>query len=65
LGDWLSSLNFKATQTDIFAQQTDGTGQWFIESGEFKGWLMSAAVETLLCTGMRKTLSFTICAHSQ
>jgi len=65
LEDWLSSPDFKATQTGVFAQQMDGTGQWLIESGKFKEWLVSAAAETLLCTGMRKILSFTICAHSQ
>jgi len=56
IGDWLTSLNFKATQLDVFGRRTDGTCEWFLESSEFKAWNASAVPETLLCTGDRKIL---------
>jgi len=52
LGDWLSFLNFNLTQANVWEQRTDGTGTWFLESHEFKAWLMSAAQETLWCIGI-------------
>jgi hypothetical protein len=56
IGNWLTSLNFKATQLDIFGRRTEGTCQWFLESSEFKAWNATAKPKTLLCTGDRKIL---------
>lgn len=57
IGDWLSPLNFKMTQIDIFRQRTDGTGLWLLESDEFQTWLTSLESETLWCPGNRKICS--------
>lgn len=51
--DWLSSLNFKVTQRDIFEQRTEGTGQWLLDSQEFKGWIVGNS-KTLWCHGIRE-----------
>jgi hypothetical protein len=54
--DWLSDFNFKVTQRDVFAQWTDGTGQWLFDSNEFKTWLAGQS-KTLWCHGMREMSS--------
>lgn len=36
--DWLSSSNHEAKQVDMFSQRQRDTGQWFLETGEFKRW---------------------------
>jgi hypothetical protein len=51
--EWLTPLNFKATQRDVFEQQTEGTGQWLLASHEFQTWL-SGESRTLWCYGMRE-----------
>ncbi|KAI9878016.1 MAG: hypothetical protein M1830_002174, partial [Pleopsidium flavum] len=56
ISEWLSSLNFKATQSDVFKNRQDGTGQWLLDSTEFKHWV-SGTQETLWCPGIRETPS--------
>jgi hypothetical protein len=56
--DWLSSLNFRAQQDDVFVRRQKGTGQWLLEFKEFKDWLAGAR-RTLGCFGIR--MSF--CLH--
>lgn len=51
--DWLSDFDFRKKQSDVFEKRTDGTGQWLLESQEFKGWLVGNS-ETLWCPGIRK-----------
>lgn len=55
ISDWLSPLNFKVTQSDVFEQRVDGTGRWLFESQEFRAWLEGTS-ETLWCPGMREML---------
>ena len=52
--DWLSPLNFFATQADVYRRRQAGTGQWLLESQEFKDWL-NGTKETLWCPGIRKS----------
>lgn len=35
IADWLSPLNFFATQNDVYARRQEGTGQWLLESPLF------------------------------
>jgi hypothetical protein len=56
ISDWLSPLNFKAKQMDIISKRAEGTGQWLLESTEFKVWLDGTS-ETLWCPGPRGLLS--------
>jgi hypothetical protein len=51
--NWLSSLNCWTTQNDTFDKRIDGTGEWLLERGEFRGWL--DGTHTLWCHGMRMT----------
>jgi hypothetical protein len=48
---WLSSTDFPAQQHDIVSGKQEGTGQWFLDSLEFKGWLQGVD-RTLFCPGI-------------
>jgi hypothetical protein len=49
--EWLSPTNFPAQQHDIINRRQEGTGQWFLDSPEFKRWLQGAN-ETIFCPGI-------------
>jgi hypothetical protein len=53
IGAWISPLNFKATQLDVFQKRAPNTGQWLLESPEFNSWLVGGS-ETLWCPGIRE-----------
>ncbi|KAJ7706664.1 hypothetical protein B0H17DRAFT_874667, partial [Mycena rosella] len=49
--DWLSPINFFTRQADIFTVQLPGSGEWLLESDQFKAW--SAGVGKILwCPGI-------------
>jgi hypothetical protein len=48
---WLSPTDFPAQQHDIITRRQEGTGQWFLDSPEFKGWLQGSD-KTLFCPGI-------------
>jgi len=52
--EWLSPLNFFTRQSHIFGRRHPGTGEWLLQSDEFKNWVDNPA-KTLWCTGDRKT----------
>jgi hypothetical protein len=59
---WLSTTDFPAQQHDIISRRQDGTGQWLLDSGEFKGWLQGDD-KLLFCPGIPgsgKTMMATI-----
>ncbi|KAI9683378.1 MAG: hypothetical protein M1829_005450 [Trizodia sp. TS-e1964] len=37
--EWLSPLNFPLQQNDLFSRHQPQTGQWFIDSDQFKEWI--------------------------
>lgn len=43
-------VSFSEKHRNVLQQRQDGTGRWFLDSGEFRGWLESAG-GTLLCSG--------------
>lgn len=49
--EWLSPTDFPAQQHDIISRREDGTGQWFLDTVEFKGWL-DGPNKTLFCPGI-------------
>jgi len=49
--EWLSPSNDPAQQCDIISQKENGTGQWFIDSPEFKIWHEGHGL-TLFCPGI-------------
>ncbi|KAJ7706667.1 ankyrin repeat-containing domain protein [Mycena rosella] len=49
--DWLSPINFFTRQADIFAVRQPGSGEWLLQSEQFKSW--SAGVGKILwCPGI-------------
>ncbi|CAH0029964.1 unnamed protein product [Clonostachys rhizophaga] len=48
---WLSSTDYDAEQNDHFRQRQENTGQWFINSSEFRNWI-EAIGQTLFCPGI-------------
>jgi hypothetical protein len=53
---WLSPLNFFRIHDDISNRRQEGTGQWLLESDEFKEWVSSSG-KSILCQGIRTTYS--------
>ena len=50
IASWLSSLNFQASQNEFIQKRRKGTGEWFLESQEFKDW-SDGTSEMLWCPG--------------
>jgi hypothetical protein len=48
---WLSPDNAGAYHSDVLKKRSPNTGQWFLESGEYKLW-RSEAHQTLFCPGI-------------
>ena len=49
--DWLTPVNYGSQQSDFINRRQPGTGQWLLESEEFKTWLNSDR-QTLFCPGI-------------
>jgi len=52
LVEGLSPLSFCARQADMFSLRVEGTGQWLLESDQFKSWLAADQSSTLWCSGI-------------
>ncbi|KAF4345639.1 hypothetical protein FBEOM_404 [Fusarium beomiforme] len=64
--DWLTSLDYGLQQSDYFENRQQGTGQWFLESAEYRQWL-DADGKTLFCPGIQgagKTILSSIVINS-
>src|ERR1700712_1045056 len=48
---WLSPSDFAAQQHDFISRKEEGTGQWFLDSAEFKAW-QQGPEKTLFCPGI-------------
>jgi hypothetical protein len=48
---WLSPTDFPSQKNDIITRRQEGTGQWFLDSPEFKRWL-EGSDKTLFCPGI-------------
>ncbi|KAK0442337.1 ankyrin repeat-containing domain protein [Armillaria borealis] len=47
---WISPLNFRAVQSEIYSRRVDGTGRWFLESEKFLRWV-DGTESCLWCPG--------------
>ena len=53
IAEWLSSLNFKASQLEFLQRRQAGTGEWLLESSKFKDW-RNGILRELWCPGIRE-----------
>jgi hypothetical protein len=53
--EWLSPLDFSADQIDYYNIREKGTGEWILDTDEFKEWI-NGSKRTLWCHGIRKSL---------
>jgi len=53
---WLSSTSFDEKQSDILSKRHPGTGEWLLNSDEFKAWRDGnpKTSQTLWCKGIRR-----------
>lgn len=51
LVEWISSAKYSSQQSDFIARREPGTGQWFLDSPEFKN-LLAGNSHTLFCPGI-------------
>lgn len=49
--DWLTRVNYGPQQSDYIRRRQPGTGQWLLESAEYRDWLKSNK-QTLFCPGI-------------
>jgi NACHT domain len=49
--DWLTLINYASEQNAIFSRRQVGTGQWLLNSDEFKAWVETSK-QTLFCRGI-------------
>ena len=54
LFDWLSSLDFRPKQLDIFSRRSPSTGEWLLEDDKFQVWLQGEGPSCMWCSGIRK-----------
>jgi hypothetical protein len=55
IADWLSSLNFWATQNDNYERHQKDTGLWMLNEANFQKWV-EGDVKVLWCSGDRNPL---------
>jgi hypothetical protein len=49
--DWLTPVDYASQQNDFISRRQAGTGQWLLDSAEFKAWVETER-ETLFCPGI-------------
>jgi Cdc6-like AAA superfamily ATPase len=49
--DWLTPIDYAPQQNDFIGRRQEGTGQWLLNSDEFKAWL-NQSKQMLFCPGM-------------
>jgi Cdc6-like AAA superfamily ATPase len=49
--DWLTPTDHGAQQSDFISRRQKGTGQWLLDSGEFRRWF-NEGKQTLFCPGI-------------
>ena len=52
--NWLTPIDFVSQQHDFIARRQEGTGQWLLDSAEFKAWVKTHK-QTLFCPGIPGT----------
>jgi len=49
--EWISTTDYPSQQSDILRRKQEGTGEWFLDSKDLKGWLADPN-STLFCPGI-------------
>lgn len=49
--DWITPIDYALQQSDFISQRQPGTGQWLLDSAEFKAWV-EIDKRTLFCPGI-------------
>ena len=49
--NWLTGVDYGPQQTDYIKRRQEGTGQWLLDSMEYKAWLKTSK-QTLFCPGI-------------
>lgn len=49
--DWLTSIDYAPQQSDLISRQQEGTGEWMLNSSEFRKWIHQSK-QTLFCPGI-------------
>lgn len=49
--DWLTPIDYTPQQSDFIRPRQEGTGQWLLNSNEFKNWV-NQSHQTLFCPGI-------------
>jgi hypothetical protein len=49
--DWITPIDYAPQQSDFIDRRQKGTGQWLLDSSEFKAWLKTKE-QTLFCPGI-------------
>lgn len=52
--EWLSPLDLRAKQADIFGRRSPSTGDWLIENVEFINWVHAIGPSCFWCSGIRE-----------
>jgi len=55
IAEWLSPLNFKASQSGFLQTREEGTGNWLLESQTFRDWCNGTSSRILWCPGDRES----------
>jgi hypothetical protein len=55
--DWLAPPDFELTQVKLSHEWQDGSGNWFLESEQFKAW-RDGTPDVLWCPGIRELVSY-------
>ncbi|EGO00913.1 hypothetical protein SERLA73DRAFT_178911 [Serpula lacrymans var. lacrymans S7.3] len=51
LADWLTPLNFRQKQSEVYGKRREGTGDWVLDDERFKEW-QAGDKRTLWCSGI-------------
>jgi ankyrin repeat domain-containing protein 50 len=51
--NWISSIPFEQTHEDIYAKKHRGTGDWLLQTIQFREWFESTGSTLLWCYGKR------------
>jgi Cdc6-like AAA superfamily ATPase len=49
--DWITPIDYALQQSDFISRRQAGTGQWLLDSAEFKAWVETDE-QTLFCPGI-------------
>lgn len=52
--DWISTFDFEKVHDSIYAKRHEGTGDWLIQTEEFRTWFSSSKSSLLWCYGKRE-----------